>query len=62
MKRSVLRAAIVAAVTIAAFVICRKAAVEARGNTLWGGEAIIPLLIPFAYGAIRGIVSDVRGE
>lgn len=68
MKRNILKAVewgLVAVVTAILFVVARKAAIEFRGNTLWGGEILI-LMLPAFYAMAKCMIRDIclwfRGE
>lgn len=63
LKRKVRRTieiTVVAAVTAALFIICRKLGIEQRGSTLLGGEMLIPVMVPAMYAAIKSITRDIK--
>lgn len=60
-RRRLIEACIVVAVAFALFGWARAAGVAARGNTLWGGEIVVPIGVPFLYYATKSIVRDIKG-
>ena len=63
LKKGVRRAieiTVVAAVTVATFIVCRKAGVQERGNALWGGEIVVAVMIPAMYAAGKSIIRDIK--
>lgn len=59
--RLTLEAIAVLAVTVVLFVLARKAGVEQRGSTLYGGEIVVLVAVPTLYAAVKSVVRDIKG-
>ena len=59
-RRALIEALCVAAATAVLFWLARCAGVAERGNMLWGGEIVVPVIVPALYYIIKGAVRDVR--